>query len=721
MDVSYLLNSLNDQQREAVVVPRGNILVLAGAGSGKTRVLVHRIAWLLSMGHSSSCSIMAVTFTNKAAMEIRRRIEYLIGNNQSGMWIGTFHSLAYRLLRIHYIDANLPHSFQIIDKDDQLRLLQRLIRALNLNNKQWPSLQAMWYINTKKDEGLRPQHIKDYGSPIEATWLRIYQVYQETCDRAGLVDFAELLLRTHEMCVNKPHILHQYRKLFTNILVDEFQDTNKIQYIWIRLIAGNQSNVMIVGDDDQSIYGWRGAQVDNIQRFLNDFPATQTIRLEQNYRSTSNILRAANILIANNNNRLGKNLWTKGNKGELISLYCALNELDEAHFVAKRIKLWQTQGKELNNCAILYRSNAQSRVLEEVLLQMNLPYCIYGSMRFFERQEIKDTLAYLRLITNRNDDAAYERIINTPTRGIGDCTIDLIRQNARKRHLTLWQASQFLLQERVLTRRIASALQQFINLVDTLAQDIIDLSLHIQIDRVIKNSGLWDMYEHEKGEKGQARIENLQELVNAVQQYSYNNEDHSLSPIQAFLSHAMLGAKEEQINSYQDAVQMMTLHSAKGLEFSQVFIVGMEEGIFPHKMSLDKRELLDEERRLAYVGVTRAMNKLTITYTETRRLYGQEVFNKPSRFIGELPHDCVEEVYLRANILHLANYQRIGSLLRRNNCSSFVVGQLVRHPTFGEGIVVNKEGHGEQCQLQISFPKRGTKWLLATYARLEII
>lgn len=719
MDVSNLLNSLNDQQLEAVVVPQGNILVLAGAGSGKTRVLVHRIAWLLSMGNYSSCSIMAVTFTNKAAMEIRHRIEHLIGtNSQSGMWIGTFHSLAHRLLRINYIDANLPHSFQIIDKDDQLRLLQRLIRTLNLNNKQWPSLQAMWYINTKKDKGLRPQHIKDYGSPIEATWRRIYQVYQETCDRAGLVDFAELLLRAHEMCVNKPHILHQYRKRFTNILVDEFQDTNRIQYIWIRLIAGNQSNVMIVGDDDQSIYGWRGAQVDNIQHFLDDFPDAQTIRLEQNYRSTSNILRAANILIANNKNRLGKNLWTKGNKGELISLYCALNERDEAHFVAKRIKLWQKQGKELNNCAILYRSNAQSRVLEEVLLQMNLPYCIYGSMRFFERQEIKDALAYLRLITNRNDDAAYERIVNTPTRGIGDCTIDLIRQKARKRHLTLWQASQFLLQERVLTRRIASALQQFINLVDTLTQEIVDLSLHIQIDRVIKSSGLWDM--HETGDKSQARIENLQELVNAVQQYNYNNEDHNLSPMQAFLSYAMLGAKEEQVNSYQDAVQMMTLHSAKGLEFSQVFIVGMEEGIFPNKMSLDKRELLDEERRLAYVGVTRAMNKLTITYTETRRLYGQEVFHKPSRFIGELPHDCVEEVCLRANIIHLANYQSIGTLLRINNCS-FVLGQRVRHPTFGEGIVVNKEGNGEQCRLQISFQKQGTKWLLATYARLAIL
>ncbi|RLR17762.1 DNA helicase II, partial [Sodalis-like symbiont of Bactericera trigonica] len=435
MDVSDLLNSLNDKQREAVAATRGNLLVLAGAGSGKTRVLVHRIAWLLSVENCSPYSVMAVTFTNKAAAEMRHRIEHLVGTSQGGMWIGTFHGLAHRLLRSHHQDANLPQDFQILDSEDQLRLLKRLIRAMNLDEKEWPPRQAMWYIGGKKDEGLRPQHVESYGNPVEATWQRIYQAYQEACDRAGLVDFAELLLRAHELWLNKLAILRHYRERFTNILVDEFQDTNQIQYAWIRMLAGDDGNAMIVGDDDQSIYGWRGAQVENIQRFLDDFPGAQTIRLEQNYRSTSNILQAANALIAHNGGRLGKNLWTEGAEGEPITLYCAFNELDEARFVVNRIKVSQEQGGALKDCAILYRSNAQSRVLEEALLQTGLPYRIYGGLRFFERQEIKDTLAYLRLIANRNDDAAYERVVNTPPRGLGDRTLDVVRQSARDRQL----------------------------------------------------------------------------------------------------------------------------------------------------------------------------------------------------------------------------------------------------------------------------------------------
>nr|MCL6256942.1 UvrD-helicase domain-containing protein [Klebsiella pneumoniae] len=428
MDVSYLLDSLNDKQREAVAASRTNMLVLAGAGSGKTRVLVHRIAWLLSVENCSPYSIMAVTFTNKAAAEMRHRIGQLMGTTQGGMWVGTFHGLAHRLLRAHHLDANLPQDFQILDSEDQLRLLKRLIKAMNLDEKQWPPRQAMWYINSQKDEGLRPHHIQSYGNPVEQTWQKVYQAYQEACDRAGLVDFAELLLRAHELWLNKPHILQHYRERFTNILVDEFQDTNNIQYAWIRLLAGDTGKVMIVGDDDQSIYGWRGAQVENIQRFLNDFPGAETIRLEQNYRSTSNILSAANALIENNNGRLGKKLWTDGADGEPISLYCAFNDLDEARFVVNRIKTWQENGGALEQCAILYRSNAQSRVLEEALLQASMPYRIYGGMRFFERQEIKDALSYLRLIANRNDDAAFERVVNTPTRGIGDRTLDVVRQ-----------------------------------------------------------------------------------------------------------------------------------------------------------------------------------------------------------------------------------------------------------------------------------------------------
>nr|UKE85346.1 DNA helicase II [Pectobacterium sp. PL152] len=720
MDVSDLLDGLNDKQRDAVAAPRSNLLVLAGAGSGKTRVLVHRIAWLLSVENCSPYSIMAVTFTNKAAAEMRHRIDHLIGTSQGGMWIGTFHGLAHRLLRAHHMDANLPQDFQILDSEDQLRLLKRLIRALNLDEKQWPPRQAMWFINGKKDEGLRPQHIESYGNPIEQTWQRVYQAYQEACDRAGLVDFAELLLRAHELWLNKPHVLNHYRERFTNILVDEFQDTNRIQYAWIRMLAGDSAKVMIVGDDDQSIYGWRGAQVENIQLFLKDFAGAETIRLEQNYRSTSNILKAANALIAHNGGRLGKNLWTDGVEGEPISLYCAFNELDEARYVVNRIKTWHENGGALKDNAILYRSNAQSRVLEEALLQQSMPYRIYGGMRFFERQEIKDALSYLRLIANRNDDAAFERVVNTPTRGIGDRTLDVVRQTSRDRQLTLWQATRALLQEKVLAGRAAASLQRFIELIDALAYETSELPLHVQTDRVIKDSGLWSMYEQEKGEKGQARVENLEELVTATRQFSYQEEDQDLMPLQAFLSHAALEAEEGQADANQDAVQLMTLHSAKGLEFPQVFIVGMEEGMFPSQMSLDEGGRLEEERRLAYVGVTRAMEKLTITYAESRRLYGKEAYHRPSRFVGELPEECVEEVRLRASVSRPVNHQRLGTPITQND-SGYKLGQRVRHAKFGEGTIVNLEGSGDHARLQVAFQGQGIKWLVAAYARLETV
>ncbi len=720
MDVSELLDGLNDNQRAAVAAPRSNLLVLAGAGSGKTRVLVHRIAWLMSVENCSPYSIMAVTFTNKAAAEMRHRIEHLIGTSQGGMWIGTFHGLAHRLLRAHHLDAGLPQDFQILDSEDQLRLLKRLIKSMNLDDKQWPARQGMWYINGKKDEGLRPKHIESYGNPIEQTWLRIYQAYQEACDRAGLVDFAELLLRAHELWLNKPHILNHYRERFTNVLVDEFQDTNNIQYAWIRMLAGDSGRVIIVGDDDQSIYGWRGAQVENIQRFLQDFPGAETIRLEQNYRSTNNILKAANALIANNNGRLGKELWTEGSDGEPISIYCAFNELDEARFVVNRIKVWMENGGALNDCAILYRSNAQSRVLEEALLQSSMPYRIYGGMRFFERQEIKDALSYLRLMANRNDDAAFERVVNTPTRGVGDRTLDVVRQTARERQMTLWQATRELLQSRALAGRAASALQRFCELVDSLATETAELPLHVQTDRVIKDSGLWLMYEQEKGEKGQARIENLEELVTATRQFSYQDEDEDLMPLQAFLSHAALEAGEGQADKWQDAVQLMTLHSAKGLEFSQVFIVGMEEGMFPSQMSLDEGGRLEEERRLAYVGVTRAMLKLTLTYAETRRLYGKEVYHRPSSFIGELPEACIEEVRLRASVSRPVNHQRMGAPVTKND-SGFALGQRVHHAKFGEGTIINLEGSGEHSRLQVAFQGQGIKWLVAAYAKLETL
>lgn len=718
MDVSYLLEGLNDKQREAVAAPRINMLVLAGAGSGKTRVLVHRIAWLLSVEQASPFSIMAVTFTNKAAAEMRHRIEDLIGTSQGGMWIGTFHSLAHRLLRAHYLDANLPQDFQIIDSDDQYRLIRRIVKSMNLDDKQWPARQGMWYINGKKDEGLRPQHIQTYGNPVETTWLKVYQAYQEACDRAGLVDFAELLLRAHELWLNKPQILEHYQNRFTNILVDEFQDTNRIQYAWVRMLAGQTGKVMIVGDDDQSIYGWRGAQVENIQNFLNEFPGAETIRLEQNYRSTSNILKAANALIANNSDRLGKNLWTEGAEGEPISLYCAFNDLDEARYVVGRIKRWQEEGGALTDCAILYRSNAQSRIMEEALLQAAMPYRIYGGQRFFERQEIKDALSYMRLTANRHDDASFERVVNTPTRGIGDRTLDIVRQVARDNQITLWESALQVIEHKMLAGRATAAIQRFLELIETLASETADMPLHVQTDRIIRDSGLKAMYEQEKGEKAQARIENLEELVTATRQFSYQDEDEDLMPLQAFLSHAALESGESQADAYQDAVQLMTLHSAKGLEFSQVFIVGVEEGMFPSQMSLDEGGRLEEERRLAYVGVTRAMKKLTLTYAENRRLYGKEVSHRPSRFIGELPKECVEEVRLRATVSRPVNHSRLGTPIISND-TGYSLGQRVKHPKFGDGTIINIEGSGEHCRLQIAFNGEGIKWLVAAFARLE--
>lgn len=718
MDVSYLLEGLNDKQREAVAAPRVNMLVLAGAGSGKTRVLVHRIAWLLSVEQASPFSIMAVTFTNKAAAEMRHRIEDLIGTSQGGMWIGTFHSLAHRLLRAHYLDAGLPQDFQIIDSDDQYRLIRRIVKSMALDDKQWPPRQGMWYINGKKDEGLRPQHIQTYGNPVETTWLKVYQAYQEACDRAGLVDFAELLLRAHELWLNKPQILEHYQHRFTNILVDEFQDTNRIQYAWIRMLAGQTGKVMIVGDDDQSIYGWRGAQVENIQNFLNEFPGAETIRLEQNYRSTSNILKAANALIANNSDRLGKNLWTEGAEGEPISLYCAFNDLDEARYVVGRIKRWHEEGGALADCAILYRSNAQSRIMEEALLQANMPYHIYGGQRFFERQEIKDALSYMRLTANRHDDASFERVVNTPTRGIGDRTLDVVRQVARDNQITLWESALQVIEHKMLAGRAIAAIARFLELIETLANETADMPLHVQTDRIIRDSGLKAMYEQEKGEKAQARIENLEELVTATRQFSYQDEDEDLMPLQAFLSHAALESGEGQADAYQDAVQLMTLHSAKGLEFSQVFIVGVEEGMFPSQMSLDEGGRLEEERRLAYVGVTRAMKKLTLTYAENRRLYGKEVSHRPSRFIGELPKECVEEVRLRATVSRPVNHHRLGTPIVSND-TGYSLGQRVKHPKFGEGTIINIEGSGEHCRLQIAFNGEGIKWLVAAFARLE--
>ncbi|EJG0966648.1 DNA helicase II [Vibrio parahaemolyticus] len=721
MDPSLLLDGLNDKQREAVAAPLENLLVLAGAGSGKTRVLVHRIAWLMSVEQASPFSIMSVTFTNKAAAEMRGRIEELMMGSASGMWNGTFHGICHRILRAHYLDTKLPEDFQIIDSDDQQRLLKRLIKAQNLDEKQWPARQVAWWINGKKDEGLRPTHIDAYHDPVTKTYLQLYTAYQEACDRAGLVDFAEILLRAHELLRDNKFVREHYQARFKHILVDEFQDTNNIQYAWLRMMAGPECHVMIVGDDDQSIYGWRGAKVENIEKFTREFPSVTTIRLEQNYRSTKTILEASNTLIANNTERMGKELWTDGVVGEPISVYSAYNELDEARFAVNKIKEWQDKGGALNDAAMLYRNNAQSRVLEEALIQAGLPYRIYGGMRFFERQEIKDALAYMRLMANRNDDAAFERVVNTPTRGLGDKTLETIRRAARDRGCTMWEASVAMLDEQVLAGRAAGALGRFIELITALEDDTLEMPLHEQTDHVIKYSGLFTMYEQEKGEKSKARIENLEELVTATRQFEKPEEAEEMSLLTAFLTHAALEAGEGQADEFEDAVQLMTLHSAKGLEFPLVFMVGVEEGMFPSQMSAEEAGRLEEERRLCYVGMTRAMQKLYITYAEMRRLYGQDKYHKPSRFIRELPETCLDEVRMKAQVSRPASSGRFSQTAVKENFNEtgFSLGSRVMHPKFGEGTIINFEGSGPQSRVQIAFNGEGIKWLVTAYARLE--
>ena len=724
MDVSELLDSLNDRQREVVGAPQQNMLVLAGAGSGKTRVLVQRIAWLMQVEQAASHSILAVTFTNKAAAEMRARVEQVTGGNTHGMWIGTFHGLAHRLLRMHFQEAKLPQAFQVLDSDDQLRLIKRIVRSLELDEKKWPAKQFVWYINGKKDEGLRPQHIDAQFDPSEELFVKVYKAYQETCDRAGLVDFAELLLRAHELWLNNPELLAHYQQRFGHILVDEFQDTNAIQYAWLTMLGKAQSRVMIVGDDDQSIYGWRGARIENIERFTSEYNDVATIRLEQNYRSTANILTAANQLISNNNNRLGKELWTDDKAGEKISIYTAFNEIDEARFIAGRIKQWRDDGGKLDEVAILYRSNAQSRLMEEALLQGQLPYRIYGGQRFFERQEIKDALAYLRLINNRDDDAAFERIINTPTRGIGNQTVALVRDAARSLQVTLWQACQQLINTQQLKGRSAKTIATFINLVDQLEDDSTDLDLDQQANFVIQHSGLKAMYQAEKGERAEQRIENLNELVTACQTFVSDPElIEEQTPLTAFLTHAALESGESQAEEFEAAVQLMTMHSAKGLEFPLVFIAGLEEGMFPSQQSVEEIGRLEEERRLCYVGMTRAMSKLYLLHAESRRIYGQEKYHKASRFLKELPEECVEEIRMQSQVSRPKSVGKFSNTFTLETFANtgFKLGQQVAHAKFGEGVVLNYEGSGAQSRIQVNFEEVGSKWLVVEYANLQAV
>ena len=718
MDVSDILNPLNAAQREAVTSSRGNLLVLAGAGSGKTRVLVHRIAWLIRAEGFSAYSVLAVTFTNKAAREMRGRIEDMLQMPTHGLWVGTFHGLAHRLLKSHWQEAGLPQRFQILDSDDQLRVVKRICRELDLDEARWPPKQAQWFINGQKDEGLRARHVEaPEGDLYAKTMLRIYAAYEETCERGGLVDFAELLLRAHELWLKSPETLAHYQQRFKTILVDEFQDTNTIQYAWLRVLAGQTIPVVAVGDDDQSIYGWRGARVENIQRFAEDFKETATVRLEQNYRSTATILDAANGLIARNAGRLGKNLWTDGDRGEPITLYAGFNEQDEARYIVEQAEKWFAVGEPQRYIAILFRSNAQSRVLEESLLREGIPYRIYGGQRFYERLEIRNALAYLRLAQTRDDDPALERVLNTPPRGIGSKTVEKLREVARSEQVSLWRASCLAVERDLLPARSLTALTKFQALIDDFDRMAETLPLNELTEHVIAISGLFDYHRAEKGERGQARVENLQELVTAT--LLFEPEDETVSPLQAFLDSTALDAGEGQADPYEDSIQMMTLHSAKGLEFPLVFIAGMEENLFPHQMSLEEPGRLEEERRLAYVGITRAMRKLVVTYAENRRLHGGDMYNTPSRFIREIPGELIEEVRLNGAVA-----RPLGSLSRAALADpppeGIDLGRRVLHQVFGEGVITQFEGQGSNARVEVSFSE-GSKWLVLQYANLTVL
>ena len=740
MDISYILDELNDAQREAVAVDDRHALILAGAGSGKTRVLIHRIAWLIQVMGFSAYNILAVTFTNKASSEMRGRVDELIGNDAQGITMGTFHGIAYRLLRTHYSEVGLPQTFQILDADDQKRVIKRLLKIMELDETQWPHKQVQAFINGEKEEGRRPQHIDPGHNPYIVKMVQIYQAYEEQCQRSGLVDFAELLLRAHELWLKNPQVLAHYQARYRHILVDEFQDTNSLQYAWLRVLTGENGRLFIVGDDDQSIYGWRGAKIENIRQFDRDFNDVKTVRLEQNYRSTGTILKAANELIAHNEDRMGKNLWCAGEDGEQIDIYEAFNEQDEARYLCNKIESWVEQGGNRTDIAILYRSNALSRVIEHSLLQSKIPYRVYGGLRFYDRAEIRDVLAYLRLLLNREDDAAFERVYNHPPRGIGNKTADMIRMEAKLNQISLWQAAQQMV-EHGLTARAKTSVANFISLVEQLDEQTNHLDLQDQVMKIITQSGLQMHFEKDKTEQGLGRLENVDELINAASTFKptelveeatgespeesgvdFMDDTIFQNPLAEFLAQAALEAGEQQADKWEESVQLMTLHSAKGLEFPLVFMIGLEEGLFPSQQSREDPNKVEEERRLAYVGVTRARTKLVISHANRRRMHGKEFYPQPSRFIKELPQDCLNTVRV-ANNSGFNNYDSYAKYIKNPtiNESGYEVGSRVFHQKFGEGTVLSAEGDGESSRVQINFKHAGSKWLVAAFANLEKI
>ena len=722
MDVSNILNELNDRQRDAVTSEAPSLLVLAGAGSGKTRVLVHRVAWIVEAMQSNPNSVMAVTFTNKAANEMKSRIQELLQSPLADLWCGTFHGLAHRTLKRFYKEANLISTFTVLDAEDQLRVIKRICKDNNLEESSWPAKQIQWQINSWKDAGKRPENVDDSKDFYAETVKKIYSQYDEVCKKDSLVDFAELLLKSYELLKTNKKVRDFFHRRFRHILIDEFQDTNVIQYAWLNEVASKEASITAVGDDDQSIYGWRGAKVGHLEDFKTKHKHNETIRLEQNYRSTSIILNAANALIENNQARLGKNLWTESNEGEQITLYQAFNEQDEARFVAEIIKSWMDGGELFSDSAVIYRSNAQSRAIEEALLRANIPYRIYGGLRFYDRLEIKNAISYLRIIFNPHDNPAFERSVANPTRGVGAKTLAKIRSLANKHNISYIQASSKMIDENIISGRGANGLKKFLEIILGLCGKIDDISLSEIVGSILEQSGLIQFHEKEPGEKGKTRKENLEELLSAAKNFemSFSDDKTNREITEQFLSNVSLDAGDRQADEFDDAVQLMTLHSAKGLEFPLVFMTGLEETLFPHGRSMESPDQLEEERRLCYVGITRAMKKLYLTYAESRRLHGNDIFNPPSRFIKEIPSECIMEIRPKASVT--VPYSRNESKpMDFEDQIGIALGQKVQHPKFGQGIVLNYEGAGESARVQVNFETAGTKWLVLSFANLEVI
>lgn len=722
MDISYILDDLNSIQREAVTEELPYSLVLAGAGSGKTKVITHKVAWLCKVKEINPLSLMTVTFTNKAAKEMRGRIESILGEQLNQMWCGTFHGLFHRMLKMHWEEAGLVKSFTILDGDDQNRVIKRVIKKMNLDEATWQPRQTQWFINKQKDEGRRIAKLPNKATYVEEKMADIYLEYQKTCEEEGVIDFAEILLRCHEMLTKNPNLLNHYQKRFQHILVDEFQDTNEIQYLLLKQLVGNEGQMTVVGDDDQSIYSWRGAKSSNINRFINDFKGVKTLKLEQNYRSTTNILSAANAVIRNNPERLGKELWTEKEEGELVKIYRAFNERDEAKFIVDIIKSWMDEGRSLSECAIIYRSNAQSRILEDSILRAELPYRIYGGVRFYERLEIKNALAYAKLALDQNNDTAFERIINVPTRGIGAKTMDQIREAAREENSSLYVAAQNFANSS--GPKIANSLKIFFELVEKLSESAEKKEIEGFFEELLDNTDLKKFHGKEPGEKGRSRVENLEELISAAAGFFSIGEDadDERSQLEMFLDQASLDAGENQAKENEDAIQMMTLHSSKGLEYSVVFVAGCEEGLFPHKRSTEDPKQLAEERRLCYVGMTRAMERLYLTYAEVRNVYGVDGFSPASRFLKEIPDEFKYEIRMASeNISKSKSFSPkiVGGT--DHKVGGFALGDRVGHPSFGEGVILNYEGDGSNARVQVNFDQEGTKWLVLSFAKLNKI